>query len=362
MLLVGCAKSIKTDEQKVSIITNDNNGEKSISAHSERQKELKTAVQTSSYNLARNALIRGANPNEVFIDGETAISYAIKNNDINTLKVLFEFQINPNITNKEGQYPLNLAIDQEDIESIRILSNSPLIDFNIVDKEDNPPLIKALLLKNKQIALYLISKKVDLWKKSSQGEFADEVAYQLFGESFSLFMHDLRMFSYDNTRSDSTISMIQSARSQSFIYLRLMYKESKSIGKLQFLIDALLVNNPNKKLLILESLFKLFKFKDEDLYEVLFRLVKSRDLDIFSNILKNFKTFNPNTLDKNNRNFLSYAAENIDYEFSNYLRKEGAETFYELDSGDIIDSCTFLPKKKWSTRRVIKDIEKLLGC
>ena len=69
ILAFGCAKSIKVDKSS-SYPPIENKKQNSLSDYQEKQKQLLVAVKTSSYNLARNALIRGANPNDLNIDEE----------------------------------------------------------------------------------------------------------------------------------------------------------------------------------------------------------------------------------------------------------------------------------------------------
>lgn len=83
--------------------------------------------------------LKQLNQDEIFLDnGETYLTYAIKNGDEKTVKSLIKGKLDPNLPNKSGQYPIQLAIKFDKKTIVEILLKAENIFIGTMQNGYNP--------------------------------------------------------------------------------------------------------------------------------------------------------------------------------------------------------------------------------
>ena len=358
--LLSCAKKLETENKK-HLATPSNRESESFDNSSELQKQLKLAIEKSSYNLVRYALKQGADANCIYFGNESALTYSIKKDQSAITRLLVNYGANPNQANLLNEYPLHLSVEYANIAAANILLNDQQTNKDQKDSNGETAIIKALQIKDRQLALLLASKKVSLQLRSSQDEFVEEIAFNNFDTDFSNLLKDLRNYQADYTKFIALKSIMLNNRKTSLLYIRNIYWDEKAELNSQILEVALETKNEKLRSFYIDSLFKIANFKDKDLNEAMLYAAKIDDLTSFKNIYANLNNYDPNYKDANDRTALTYAAENLNYQFAYYLRDKGADTYFENKKNEITNTCHFIKRKRVS-RRYIRNFKRLLGC
>ena len=95
------------------------------------------------------------NVNDIDRDGKSLMFYAVKSNQIDLIKFLFEKKCNINIEDNKGQNCLFPAIQKGNLEIIKFLIENG-ISINKVDNSKNTPLTIAIKCNDMKIIEYLI--------------------------------------------------------------------------------------------------------------------------------------------------------------------------------------------------------------
>jgi len=358
--LFSCAKKLEVDNKK-SITTSSNEESESFDNSSELQEQLKLAIEKSSYNLVRYALKQGADANKIYFEDESALTYSIKTDQSAITRLLVNYGANPNQANLLNEYPLHISVEYANIAAANILLNDKKINKDIKDINGETAIIKALQIKDRQLALLLASKKVSLQLRSSQNQYVEQIALANFDSQLANLLKDLRNFQVDYTKFITLKSIMINDRKTSLLYIRNIYWDEKAQLNSHILKIALENKDQNLKSFYIDSLFKIANFNDKDLSEAMLFAAKIDDMTSFKNIYENIKSFDPNYKDSSDRTALTYTAENLNYQFAYYLRDKGADTYFENSKNEITNTCHFIKRKRVS-RRYVRNFKKLLGC
>lgn len=359
---VSCAKSLKKETTPVKKLISDQSADKSnFKTESELQAQLRQAIVTSSTNLVRSALYRGANPNTLNIGLETALTYTIKNNQNSMFSILVNSGADTNLKNQYGESPIHLAVKENDSILAKILINDKDTDLNILNYTGETPFIRALRQKNKRLVFMLLTAKADLNIKSETDQYVDQIALNSFNKSFAIFILRLRKFSNKSEQEKILTEILNDNDDFTLRYIQRIYKGSSIKLSSEFVKGILYKEDKDTRSLMIETLFSISNISKYTQYLLLIESIKAKDHVSMEQIYKSIENRNPNFYDNMDRTLLSYATENGNYKAALFLRKKGAETYFETQEQVLINSCKFLKKRRLS-RKTYKNFQNMLGC
>lgn len=362
ILSFGCAKSIK-ERPEVSQLVFDQEADSELgfSLQIQLNKQLIQAIVTSASPLVRSAIQRGADPNEVQIDGETALTYSIKNKLDSILYILLQENADPNKMNTLNETPIHLSIDYNDPIAARMLLNKENLLINIFNNSHETPVINALKSNNKRIALMLINNGADLSIKSSDGETTDQVAYRVFDSNFSNLLVKLEQFANIETRTQTLLDIVTQNDTTTLKYIKKIHQNSS----IHYSLDEYreIFKHDNKKIIevALQTMLATSQYSSYLEHMIAIEAIKTDDVEIFRIVYRNLTKPNINLVDNLKRTLLTYAAERSNYTMSLNLRKLGANTYIKVNEDLVINSCDYLSRKRQSRRRY-RAFKEMLGC
>ncbi len=100
----------------------------------------------------------GADPYQCNLKGDNALTYYVKLNRLEQVKILLENGVDPNRESRQREKPLILASEKNDLKMIQAIGDTPGCDFSIKNKAGKTILFMALESHRFDIAIYLIER------------------------------------------------------------------------------------------------------------------------------------------------------------------------------------------------------------
>lgn len=122
---------------------------------SEDKKDLLIAIDSDSLSLLNTQLSNKPFVDFIFENGETPITYAMKNSNSYIIKALIKHSKNIDLINENGESPLGLAIYANDKNTLKEILTKKA-NVNLVDSFNRTPLELAIDLDKPQIAILLV--------------------------------------------------------------------------------------------------------------------------------------------------------------------------------------------------------------
>lgn len=126
---------------------------------------LVDAVEENSLQRARDALARGANPNVPYIDGETVLMVAARNDNPAMIDLLLENDANPRMSDDEDNTALHWAARRASGDTLSLLIQGTLDaggDLDSLNANGETPLVVAVRQDNAEAVRLLIDAGADV--------------------------------------------------------------------------------------------------------------------------------------------------------------------------------------------------------
>ncbi len=362
ILISSCAKRLEKNNVNSRLIISDQSSSPQIlSEELEVQTKLKQAIKTSSLNLVRTALKRGAKPDLVMIGQETALTYSIKNHYNFIASTLVNSGADTDLANSYNETPLHIAITNNDAILTRILLSKKKTNIDRPYNSGETPLIRAIRQKNKRIALMLIRANADLEIRSPSGDLVENIAYQNLNERIAILIERLRKFNNNLTRVDTIRKIINDKDTFTLNYIKNIHQEKNLRFGTKFLKQSIINEDDNFSKEIINTFFSISKIPVYTQYLMLIETIKNKNLDLIKHLYQILTYKDPNFYDNEDRTLLSYAVESLKYKSALFFRKKGSETYFKTREDKVINSCNFLNKRRLK-RKSFRSFKNMLGC
>lgn len=370
LLLTGCGKeAVNKDSLKSSIAPT----EAEIYFHG--YQDVKNALFNNDFEEFKSVLERfpEIKINEVMTEGETFLTYAIKNDFIEIRNYLLENGANINRTNINKESPLFVAVVYDRLNSIQRLFDLKA-DLNLKDINGNTALHLAIKKNKDEIAAQLINAGAKLEITDKNGKSALKLAQEYdVPVTLNLIMVLLNM---EQGVPDlaSFRALLENADYKSLTKVLDRYpyllKESvyDSVNPFSILLD---VTNEPHAIKSAEVLINNHANVDGPETSVQTPLIKAvlRKRKIFANILLSANA-NPQYIDEAGKSALIHAIEKNDFDLVNLLISYSAMEKYTVRINDkkiTYNACDVAKKtakdlKSSDDKNTSERIRKLLGC
>lgn len=172
MLTLTCCGEVKKNIERETATLNELSPEENV-VYTSDLTPLMHATKNGDVDIVKSFLKKGANPNEINLDGESPIALSITYEHIDVLKILLKAGADPNLVTTKTNFPvIRKTIVFGRLEYLKLLLEFGA-DVNVTMGGYGTPLARAIRIKQTGLALFLIDKGADpfLVTKHSKSAF-----------------------------------------------------------------------------------------------------------------------------------------------------------------------------------------------
>lgn len=331
LCLVLCACGKKTEEKTRA---KDQNNAPTETLIAEAQKAFQEAVKNNDLPSLQNLLAhhKFLDLDEVFADGETPLTSAIKNDFTQIRNYLILRKANINAPNMNGMTPLIMAVIKKSENSVRALMEENGLKLDLKNNEGNTALQIAIKNKLTKIAMILVKEGCNLYLTNSEGKNAYQLVHETDSKELQDLINGMMLMDVDVTTfkrmlqdgTPETISMMLEKFPK-------IIREYEFINPLAMLLE---MTDTNQAFFAMEILLKyrIDTKGPKDAFETPLILAVRLEKRDFINLLISHGA-NPNHYDRDGKSALYHAIEQNNPEIVNKLLNSEAIDKYTFRRG-----------------------------
>lgn len=343
-LLVSCGK--KTDE-----IQSESNKLQVQNEQSNKLSKLKEAIDSQDTQFLIKEIENNKNNiNNKFDDGETPLTYAIRQKNERVINLLIDAS-DVNVKGKNDLSPLHLSI----ILNLRDIIDSLLnknADIEITSQLGQTPLYLAISFEREDIALKLLSLNANFETKSNLDMSPKELAQGFRLTRVLTLIKNIEETKNEGISIDTLINAIEENNDYFFKYILNKHPEIIELAKGQDVFSRIIEGNSLYKSYYIGKLLD-FGFNAngevDDIKNPLIIAAKMNDEDIVEKLVRAGANVNIVMEEPYYTNPLFEATKNVNYEMVLLLYMYGAEKRINYVHGNalyFIDACNSLPRRR----------------